>query len=190
MKTFFIFMCCFLFAATGFALEFHVDTAAKNSIKFTSDASIEKFAGVTNKIDGYIRWEGEDPLKNSDFYFEVQLNTLDTGIGLRNRHMREYYLETDNFPTAHFTGKLVKIDKKIDQTYLVLVSGKMSIHGIEKMMDVEGTVTVQDEGLHLNSSFKVLLSDYKIKIPQLMFMKISDTMPIDLDVFLKEYKNK
>ena len=34
------------------AEEYHVDETAKNVIKFISDAPIENFEGVTNKIDG------------------------------------------------------------------------------------------------------------------------------------------
>ena len=30
----------------------------------------------------------------------VRLDTLDTGIALRNKHMKETYLETDKFPEA------------------------------------------------------------------------------------------
>ncbi|MBK9304990.1 MAG: YceI family protein [bacterium] len=35
---------------------------------------------------------------------DVDLAALDTGIGLRNRHMRENHLETDRFPQAVFRG--------------------------------------------------------------------------------------
>ena len=92
-------------------MNINVDKSAENMVKFISDAPIEDFEGVTSSIDGYLFWEGDDLLNQSELYFEVDLNTVDTGIGLRNRHMRENYLHTDKFPKTHFTAKLIKADK-------------------------------------------------------------------------------
>ena len=38
--------------------EYHVDKERENQVKFISDAPLEDFEGVTDKIDGYIFWEG------------------------------------------------------------------------------------------------------------------------------------
>lgn len=86
--------------------ELQVDHTKKNLVRFISDAPIENFEGITNNIDGYIYFEQEDFTNNSELYFEVDLRTIDTGIGLRNRHMRDNYLETDQYPFTFFSGKI------------------------------------------------------------------------------------
>ena len=79
-----------------------------NLVRFISQAPIEDFDGVTDRIDGYVlldglRFESSAGGPETEFYLEVELASLDTGIGLRNRHMRENYLEVEEYPYATFS---------------------------------------------------------------------------------------
>jgi len=169
------------------ATEFQVSKSRQNLVKFVSDAPVESFEGITDQIDGYIYWEGEDLTQNSELYFEVDLNTLDTGIGLRNRHMRDNYLETDKFPRTYYKGKIISAQKKDENTYQVQVEGLMFIHGVEKPLSVNGTISREEEGIfRIHTTFEVKLSDYKIKIPKLMFFKIDERMQLELDFYVEK----
>jgi polyisoprenoid-binding protein YceI len=173
-----------------FSVEYQVDTSKKNLVKFISDAPMEDIEGITDKIDGYLYREGQDLTEQSELYFEVDLNSLDTGIGLRNRHMRENYLETEKFPFTHFTGKITKADKIAENKYSVSVDGNMFIHGETRPLTVEGEIIETSEMLQIRTAFQVKLSDYKIKIPQLMFLKINENIKLELDFFLKKATDK
>ena len=72
-----------LLAANAQAGEWHVDKKAKdNLITFTSEVVALTFDGTTDQVDGYIYWEGENLFeKKSQFFFEVELASFDTGIG-------------------------------------------------------------------------------------------------------------
>ena len=178
----------FLFFTPLFSKELHVDQNKKNTITFISNAPLENFKGITDKIDGYVFWEGTDPLNNSELLFEVDLNTLDTGIGLRNRHMRNNYLETEKYPSASYKGKLVKVERISETNYTVQSKGVMTIHGNGQPLLVNATITNNGEKFQMTCRFKVKLSDYKIKIPKLMFYKSNENMAIELDVYLTERK--
>jgi polyisoprenoid-binding protein YceI len=170
------------------AAEYQVDKNAVNMVKFFSEATVESFTGSTAQIDGYVLWNGDDPTLESELYFEVPLTTIDTGIGLRNRHMRDNYLHTDQFPLAIYTGKLSRYEKQNDSTYDVLVEGKMKMHGEENPISAHGTVIHSDKGLRVTALFAIKLTDFKIKIPQLMFMKISETIRLEVDFHLLQTK--
>jgi polyisoprenoid-binding protein YceI len=177
-----ILVCSFLFAG-----EYHVDKSADNMVKFISDAPIEDFEGVTSSIDGYLYWEGEVFLNQSELYFEVDLNTLDTGIGLRNRHMRENYLHTDKFPKTHFAAKLVKAIKLNENEYNVEAEGKFFVHGVEKQKVITGKLQkIDSENYKVSAEFVVALSDYNIEIPSLMFYKIDENMDLIVEFYLKK----
>jgi polyisoprenoid-binding protein YceI len=169
-----------------FSAEYQVDHSRDNVVKFISHAPMDDFEGVTNKIDGYIFWEGDDLLNKSDMYFEVDLNSIDTGIGLRNRHMRDNYLETDQYPYTHFKGTLTNAEKVSENEYEITAEGTMYIHGVEKEISVEGTMIALENGYHIKTQFVTALSDYKIKIPQLMFFKINENMQLELDFYVKK----
>lgn len=175
-----------LISLTVLAGEYTVDKQKENLVKFISDAPIEDFEGTTDKIDGYIFWEGDDLLQASELYFEVDLNAIDTGIGLRNRHMRENYLHTDKYPFTHFTGKLLKHKKNDDGSLQVTAMGKMFIHGVEKEKEIEGRIAqVGEKAFRITCKFEVKLSDYNIEVPSIMFYKIDETMQLEVDFFVK-----
>jgi hypothetical protein len=95
-------------AATGIALSlastsvsakqlnFVVDDEKKrDSISFTSDAPIELIVGKTSAVKGKISVdESMDLSKPFTATFDVDLASIDTGIPLRNEHMRDNFLET------------------------------------------------------------------------------------------------
>ncbi len=49
-----------ILSTVALAAEFQVDKSSKNLVKFISDAPLEDFEGKTDKIDGYIFWDGDD----------------------------------------------------------------------------------------------------------------------------------
>jgi polyisoprenoid-binding protein YceI len=182
MKYFFIFL--LLLILNLFAEEYHVDKSASNEVKFISDAPIEDFEGVTNQIDGYLYFEDGDFLKNSQLYFEVDLNSLDTGIGLRNRHMRENYLHTDKYPITYYKSKIVKSDTVTNTEFKVVTEGTIFIHGVNQPLIVEATMIQQDKRFNVKCQFKVKLSDFNIEIPSIMFYKINETIDLRLNFYI------
>lgn len=123
-----------------FAGEAHVDKQAKNKVVFTSEVVALTFSGITDRIDGYLYWEGDLLFqRNTQFRFEVDLNTLDTDNGKRNRDMQQV-LETGKWPFAIFEGtplSIVKTDSTVT-SYRVVTKGKMSLHGVQKDIEIPG----------------------------------------------------
>ena len=176
-------------AANSLAVEWQVDLTKPRVAKFISRAPLEEFEGITEDIDGYLYWEDDSLFKNNEFYFEVNLNTLDTGIGLRNRHMRERYLETDKWPVASYQGKIVEVAKSDSAgltVYEVQTQGTFSVHGVERDIEVAGTVEMLEAGLmRIKAAFQIELPDYNIKIPQVMFFKLNKVIKIRVMFHLK-----
>jgi polyisoprenoid-binding protein YceI len=178
-----------LFSSASTA-EYNIDTSKDNLVRFISDAPLEDFDGVTDQIDGYVFWEGDvlpedmSGLESSELYFEVKLATLDTGIGLRNRHMRDNYLETDKYPYASFKARLNEIRQLSDTLYSAIAAGQMSIHGNENPLRVTTTIIPHDKGFRIKCNFEVNLDDFDIEVPKFMFLKISEIIRLELDFYL------
>jgi len=183
-----------VFLAAGMASgaagqEYHVDLEKEHRVRFVSDAPLEDFEGVTSQIDGFLflpgeGLAGETDLASSEFFFEVDLASLDTGIGLRNRHMRDNYLETDEFPYASFAGRVGRLGEESPGRFKAETRGTFTVHGIEQSRDIECTAEKIGEALRVRCAFTVTLSDHGIPIPKLMFMKIDEVIELDLDFFL------
>ena len=172
--------------------ELHVDKTAANRARFTATYAGQTFGGTTGKIDGYVFWKSADPdsglFEGSDLYVEVDLNSLDTGIGLRNHHMKENYLHTGKYPFAAFKGKILKSARPGGGDRLVNVEGVMTIHGVGRPLALTGRVDVAGDRYRLSCSFPVDIREYGIEVPSLMGMKVSPVLTIDMDVMLIKFR--
>jgi polyisoprenoid-binding protein YceI len=170
------------------AQEYHVDVQADNIVRFISEATIEDFEGVTERIDGFIVLPdgglARGSTAGSEFYLEVDLGSVDTGIGLRNRHMRDNYLETDRYPYATFSGVFAGVDEGDDGWTRVTGSGDLGIHGVSRTRDIVCEVAPAGSGFRARCSFEVLLSDFDIEIPKVMFMKLANEIRLELDFYV------
>ena len=116
-----------------------------------------------------------------DGSFAVDLRTLDTGIGLRNEHLRENYLEVDK-GLGFDMATLSEIDLKgfnVDAPEgKGSFTGSLTLHGARKT--VTGAVDVRQAGaaLRVKASFPVLLSDYSIPKPRYLGVGVKDTVQV------------
>ena len=177
------FMTAILFGiiSPAFAQQF---LTKNGEVVFLSQASLSEFEGKSRSLQGLIDYD-----KNLlDFYLD--LNTLDTGIGLRDKHMRENYLETDEFPFAEFTGKLSALAKPTPgQVQQVTAEGKFKLHGVEREVRVKGSLTPQANGsMVLEAKFSILLSDYQIEIPKLVFYELAPEQQVSIKATLTPKK--
>jgi polyisoprenoid-binding protein YceI len=187
IRTFFL--ACGLLACSpmgAIGQEFHVDRNADNDVRFISEAPIEEVVGVTDRIDGYVllngpRLEAGSATEGTQLYLEVDLASLDTGLGLRNRHMRENYLEVEDFPYAFLEATIVRVEAVAAGGFRVTAQGVITIHGVEREMDIPCDVAERGEGYRVQCAFEVLLSDFEIEIPRLMFLKLANEVRLELD---------
>jgi polyisoprenoid-binding protein YceI len=173
-----------------FSEEWHVKKSDDNLVKFISSTTLLDFEGITNNVDGYIYWEGEKVFgTNNELYFEVDLNTVETGIGKRDRDMREDVLETDKWPKTSFRGKIqnVIVSDTNSNHYKVFSHGKMFIHGHEKELEIEALIKIEDEDMNITCNFSVYLIDYDIEAPSLLaFIKVAEEIKLQFHVQLEK----
>jgi hypothetical protein len=172
------------------AQELHVDGTGERLVRFVSQAPLEDFDGVTEAIDGFLLLPGGlqagSVPSGSRVYLEVDLATIDTGISLRNRHMRDNYLHTDRFPYATYSAEVSRIEEPSPGTYVVSARGILSIHGVDRERTLECRTEDAAPPHRVRCAFTILLSDHDIEIPRLMFMKVADQVELSLEFILAE----
>lgn len=158
-----------------------------SEVVFTSRAPLESFDGKTRQVSGHITCAPDDLIGPVDLRIEVDLASLDTGIGLRDRHMRDRHLETDEHPVAVFTGEAVTASSQpalsAEQAVEIVVQGRLSLHGITQPRVVTATVLLTAEGnLRVETEFEVKLSDHDIDRPRFLVMKLADEQEVRVDL--------
>ena len=61
------------------------------------------------------------------------------------------------------------------------------MHGVEKCIVVSGTLTPEDGKIMIEGKFKILLSDYNIKVPSVLTKNIAETVDIKITSTLEPY---
>jgi polyisoprenoid-binding protein YceI len=181
----------FLIASFIYAEEWQVKESSKNSVKFISSTTLLDFEGNTSKIDGYLYWEGEKIFEeNNELYFEVDLNSVETGNGKRDRDMREEVLETDKWQFTKFKGTITSFTKEeSEEKYNVITKGKMFIHGKAKELEIPGVITFNGDEMNIQANFSVFLEDYNIEAPSLLaFIKVAEEIKLKLNFYLSKSK--
>ncbi len=101
----------------------------------------------------------------------VDLKTLDTGIELRNSHLRANYLEVDKgagYDRAVLSNIILADKDAATYEGRTSFNGTLLLHGIAKPIRGEATIRRDGESRRIDASFPVVLSDFGIALPQYM----------------------
>jgi polyisoprenoid-binding protein YceI len=110
---------------------------------------------------------------------------------LMQEHFNENYLESEKFPTASFKGKINEtIDFTKPGSYDVSATGTFTLHGVAKPRTIKGKLTVEAQKLTLMSDFDVALTDHKIDVPQLVFVKVAQVIKVKNKFVFLPYQKK
>ena len=135
--------------------------------------------------------------KSSNCVFDISSGKIEFGVlvkgfqfekALMQEHFNENYVESDKYPKATFKGRITNLSEvnlAKDGTYNAVVSGKMSLHGVEKDVTANGAVTVSGGKIRINAGFSLLLADYNISIPSVVSGNIAKEAKILIDATLE-----
>ncbi len=149
--------------------------------EFTSRVPLHTFTGESRNLVGMI-----DLQKNViDFYLD--LSTLETGISRRDRDMFRT-LDVDEFPFAEFSGTLDSgFDYQSPEKQSVVTRGEFKIHGVTQDVSIEGTLQMQGENLYLEAEWTLMLEDYDIEPPGILFYRVNDEQELRIEVTLSPH---
>lgn len=167
--------------------EVAVDVPAKpvyrgenGEVYFKSDAPLEIIEARSKSLRGLI-----DPA-NQTFVWAVEISSFDGfNSPLQREHFNENYLESNRFPRAIFSGKVIeKVDFSKDGTYSVRAKGKLQIHGAEQERIIKGSLERRGNTLRIEASFTVPLNDHNISIPKIVHQKIAEEISVTIKAVL------
>jgi len=130
--------------------------------------------------------------KTGSLQFSLLINGFEFEKALMQEDFNADYLQSDKYPKAEFKGQVTNnnaISYTKDGEYIAKVKGTLSIHGETKDTEASGKIILKEGKLLLNSTFNILLSDYKIPIAKLVMDKISNKVKIVVDASREQLKN-
>jgi polyisoprenoid-binding protein YceI len=118
---------------------------------------------------------------NAELNFDV--TSLATGIEVRDRHMKEKYLETEKFPKATLKITVFTLPEDFSKGPFNFTaapfSGTLTLHGVTA--PVSGTADVQWDGkeaITMTALFSIKLTQFAITIPSFSGITIADEVQL------------
>lgn len=148
--------------------------------EFTGQATLHSFSGVSDALAGTIN------LDSKQVDFQLELRSLETGNGTRDRNMREA-LEVDRFPRASFRGELVShFDINATGEQQAQVRGEFEVHGVTQTLTIVGSLENQDNGVRMRAEWTLAMSDFDIDPPGNIIVRTRDEIDVRVNAMLTE----
>jgi hypothetical protein len=176
MKTSLLISLFFFYTTLVFAQKFSTD---KGTISFFSDAAIEDIAAENTMVGSLFN------ATSGELVYIVKIKDFVFHKALMREHFNEKYMETEKFPKSLFHGKLTGYNPTAKGEQKVSASGKLTLHGVTRDVDVPGTLTFEGGKATMKAKFMVKLNDYNIKIPKLVWQNIAEEVEVKIDFVYK-----
>ena len=157
--------------------------ATQGDVRITCPLTIGgSFQAKTAALSGSLTPGASHP-PSDDGSFVVDLRTLDTGINLRNEHLRENYLEVDKAP-GYDKATLSEIELKgvspDSPEGKGSFTGSLMLHGTKKTVSGPAEIRKAGSGLRVKASFPVNLSDFAIPEPRYLGVGVKNTVQVEV----------
>jgi hypothetical protein len=158
--------------------------AQNGTVNFISEAKLELIKASSNEMKGRI------DAGRKLFAFAVKINSF-KGFNspLQKEHFNENYLESDRFPDASFSGKIIEdIDFTKDGQYTVRAKGILTVHGVQQERIIKSSIHIKDGKLKLESNFTVQLADHQVPIPKIVHEKLASEIKVEVKANMQSQK--
>lgn len=155
--------------------------------------------------EGYIWFFSSAPLENIEAHNKSvkAITDMETGEilvkvpiikfkfekSLMEEHFNENYLESDKYPLGTLKGRFLdfnSVEITPGKKYNIYVSGNLEIHGVSNSIKESALLEIIDnETIKVSGTFKVVLNDYKIRIPKMIVKNIAEIVDVNVDLTLK-----
>lgn len=145
-----------------------------------------------NVVNGTLRLgQGEargDPARLQDtasVSLIMDAGSYDSSLGLRDQDIQEYYLEVQRHPVIRFdsTGiEKIERSQSFKGLWQLTLRGRLGLHGVEREVIVPVRLLSQADKIVAEGSFRLLLEQFKIPIPRLLFWRPGNEVRIEFRI--------
>jgi polyisoprenoid-binding protein YceI len=155
---------------------FQVDPE-QSSVKFTVGDVLHTVHGSFALKHGELQVQAAGKLSGE---IVVDATSGNSGSGMRDRKMNKEVLESARYPEIDFRPDRFDGEVAPQGKSSVMVHGMFSIHGTDREITVPAQVERDGDHWTANVHFTVPYAKWGMKNPSTLFLKVSDTVEIDM----------
>ncbi len=158
---------------------FAIDPAGSRVTFFVND-NRGGFTGVASDIEATAVVREQDDTFVGDVTVRVDARTISTGSGLRDRQMRQDFLQVERFPFITFMGSASLLDRPSAAPFHAILKGRLTIKETTREVQIPLRVTALRDIYLADGQVTVRMSDFQIPIPRFLFFVADDAVVITL----------
>lgn len=136
------------------------------------------FNAKTSSLTGTLSLEPGTPARLAG-ELTMDLSTIDTGIALRNQHLRDNYLEIAKgagFDKAVLSEIRLKDAGREDFVGRSPFTGTLLLHGIKHPVDGTAEIRAEGAGRRVQAEFRLVLTDWNVTPPEYLGVGVAATL--------------
>ncbi|MEM9547049.1 MAG: YceI family protein [Bacteroidota bacterium] len=146
-------------------------------ISFSSKTPLEDIEAESHTASTVI------DLESGKIQWAVLIKSFEFEKALMQEHFNENYMESNKYPKAKFAGTIEdveKLDFSNDGSTVVVVNGKLNIHGETQNISTNATFSITSGKITGMSELKIAVADYNIEIPSVVKDNIAKEITIKI----------
>ncbi len=150
---------------------------AQSTVKFMLGDVLHSVHGTFKVKQGDLQVETDGRVSGQ---IVVDATSGDSGSGMRDRKMHKEVLESARYPEISFRPDRIEGPVAASGKSSVMVHGMFNIHGTEREITVPAQVETTPDHWAATVHFSVPYQKWGMKNPSTLFLRVSDTVEIDL----------
>ena len=160
-----------------------VYTTRTGVINFFSKTPMEDIKAENNQVYAAI------DLSKKTIAFSMLMKSFLFRKELMQEHFNENYVESDRHPKSTFAGTFTgEVDPQKPQQQVIQVQGVITLHGVEKLVNVPATIEFTTDGLTGTARLNLIPQDFNIEIPGIVKDKIAKQIDVQVKIDCKPVK--
>jgi hypothetical protein len=170
-----------------------ISALAGSTLQINGDSSLRKYSSNATQLAIQIKVEPapKDPAdlvkdKLSEFILDIPIAGMKSGTGLLDEHLQDA-LNSKKYTDIRGTVKGYEIKgKDADGTYRVTANVELSIAGTTRTVPIDAVISIEGNHIRIKGEKQLLMTDFKIVPPTLMFgtIKTADAISIRFNLLL------
>jgi polyisoprenoid-binding protein YceI len=156
--------------------------ARQGQVSFLSYTSVENIEAKNNQVLSLL------DIDKKEIAISMLMRAFVFKKDLMYEHFNESYIESDMYPKANFTGKIIDFDASKKEVQTRIVRGKLTIHGITKEIDIKTAIENTNGNYSIFGDFDISIKDFQIKVPPILSSNIAKTISIKFTFQYQPYK--
>ena len=150
-------------------------------IQFNASTPLETINPINNHVSCILDF------KTGKIAFQLKMISFKFDKALMEEHFNEKYVESEKYPKSTYVGEIINWNE-LDfskEKQNIKSKGILTIHGVDKEVEVSGTINFLKNNIEIKSEFSIVVSDFDIQIPKLVRDKISKEVRVILEMNLQ-----